>query len=71
MLIIKMIKTTKKTTVSGLSNDLKAWWFKRNNETFHEAQSEINLSKYDAYLGNTNRKKIYLTFDEGYEYVYK
>lgn len=61
-----------KTTVSGLSNDLKAWWFKRNNDNLPPgAQSEINLSKYDAYyLGNTNEKKIYLTFDEGYEYGY-
>lgn len=59
-------------TTTKLSNDLKSWWFKRNNEHLPPgAQSEIDLSKYDAYyLGNISEKKIYLTFDEGYENGY-
>lgn len=50
-------------------NDAKSWWFRRNTDkTPPTAQGEINLSEYDAYyLGDTSEKKIYLTFDEGYE----
>jgi len=50
-------------------NDAKSWWFSRNtSKTPPSAQGEIDLSKYDAYyLGDTSSKKIYLTFDEGYE----
>lgn len=57
---------------SSLSNAKKSWWFKRNSDHLPPgAQSEIDLAKYDAYyLGNTKEKKIYLTFDEGYENGY-
>jgi peptidoglycan-N-acetylmuramic acid deacetylase len=57
---------------SSLSNNKKSWWFKRNSDNLPPgAQSEIDIAKYDAYyLGNTNEKKIYLTFDEGYENGY-
>lgn len=56
----------------GLSNEKKAWWFKRNKE--HQpsgADESIDLKKYGAYyLGNTEEKVIYLTFDCGYENGY-
>lgn len=57
---------------SSLPNDKKSWWFKRNSDHLPPgAQSEIDIAKYDAYyLGNTKEKKIYLTFDEGYENGY-
>lgn len=53
-------------------HDRKSWWFKRNkNNTPPSAQSEIAIGKYDAYyLGETQKKTIYLTFDEGYENGY-
>lgn len=53
-------------------NDRKEWWFKRNS--LHEppsAQQDIAVRQYDGhYLGDTDRKVIYLTFDEGYENGY-
>lgn len=57
---------------ASLPNAKKAWWFKRNSDHLPPgAQSEIDLTKYDAYyLGNTNEKRVYLTFDEGYENGY-
>ena len=55
-----------------LSNEKKAWWFKRNKE--HQpsgADESIDLKKYGAYyLGNIEEKVIYLTFDCGYENGY-
>lgn len=52
--------------------DRKSWWFKRNKEnTPPSAQYEIAIGNYDAYyLGDTQKKTIYLTFDEGYENGY-
>lgn len=52
--------------------DRKSWWFKRNkNNTPPSAQYDIAIGKYDAYyLGETQKKTIYLTFDEGYENGY-
>ncbi len=53
-------------------NDKKSWWFRRNSEHIPpSAQMDINISQYDAYyLGDTQHKVIYLTFDEGYENGY-
>lgn len=53
-------------------NDSKSWWFSRNKtKTPPTAQRDIAISDYDAYyLGDINRKIIYLTFDEGYEKGY-
>lgn len=53
-------------------NDRKSWWFKRNStNTPPSAQMDINISQYGGYyLGNTEEKTIYLTFDEGYENGY-
>ncbi|MEA4816574.1 MAG: delta-lactam-biosynthetic de-N-acetylase [Lachnospiraceae bacterium] len=53
-------------------NDKKSWWFKRNSEhTPPSAQMEIDIRQYGGYyLGNTDERVIYLTFDEGYENGY-
>ncbi len=52
-----------------LSKKKVGWYFNRNKT--HEpptAQNQIDLSKYDAvYLGDTENKTVYLTFDQGYE----
>ncbi len=52
--------------------DKKSWWFRRNSDHLPpSAQGEIAIGNYDAYyLGDTQRKIIYLTFDEGYENGY-
>lgn len=47
-----------------------SWWFKRNPQ--HLAPEvdplfERLLNNRGFYLGDTGQKKIYLTFDEGYE----
>lgn len=51
------------------SNVTKGWYYNPNKN--HEpptAQREIDLSMFDAcYLGNTDNKEVYLTFDNGYE----
>lgn len=59
-----------------LPNEKYAWWFKRNdNHGKPEAQKEVNLLKYDAWYvedenSNVDEKKVYLTFDCGYENGY-
>jgi len=59
--------------ISSLSNETKGWSWKRNAEhvpPIAYADTEM-LSSYDAYyLGNTDEKVIYLTFDNGYENGY-
>jgi len=50
----------------ALSNEMQRWYFKNR-----PAEEQIDLAKYNAYhLGDTNKKEIYLTFDEGYENGY-
>jgi len=68
----QVYKTTDIEKSNTLSNDLKSWWFKRNTQNLPPgAQGEIDIVKYDTYyLGNTREKRIYLTFDEGYENGY-
>lgn len=60
--------------VSKLPNEKKAWWLKRmENHEQSEAQTEINLAKYDAYyvdVRHKDQKIMYLTFDCGYENGY-
>lgn len=56
------------------NNKLYEFYFKKNNE-HKPADTEPNfkemLSKYNgAYLGDTSKKVVYLTFDEGYENGY-
>jgi len=58
--------------VSGVSNDLKRWYFERQGA--HQpplAQQEIDIGRYSSYyLGDVSKKEVYLTFDEGYENGY-
>ncbi len=66
--------STSKIDANSLSNEKIAWWFKPNKEhVTPEINLKINfdLSKYDAhYVGDTSKKVLYLTFDEGYENGY-
>jgi peptidoglycan-N-acetylmuramic acid deacetylase len=59
---------------NGLSNNKIAWWFKPNkSHVTPEVNTKIgfDLTKYDAhYIGDVNKKVLYLTFDEGYENGY-
>lgn len=59
---------------TNLDNTKISWWYKPNKtHTTPEVNKDIkfDLSKYDAlYVGNTDEKVIYLTFDEGYENGY-
>lgn len=58
-----------KSNYNEYSNEKKAWYFKKNttNEPT-QGPTDIDLSKYNAcYLGDTSRKVIYITFDQGYE----
>lgn len=57
-------------TVGNVSQGIESWWFKRNEEHQQpEVSQKIDLSKYDAYYVDPKctKKKIYLTFDCGYE----
>lgn len=59
---------------TNLDNTKISWWYKPNKtHTTPEVNKDIkfDLNKYDAlYVGNTDEKVIYLTFDEGYENGY-
>lgn len=60
--------------IQGLSNKKIGWGIKRNDN--HEqpdvgSKNKEILDKYKGYcLGNKDSKKVYLTFDEGYEAGY-
>lgn len=57
----------------NLDNKLYAWGFKRIKGKAPSIPKNITdmLNRYDGYyLGNTNEKVLYLTFDEGYENGY-
>lgn len=60
--------------ISKLDKAEKNWFFqpKKNGEPSGEPQNILNLiNKYSAYyLGDTSKKVIFLTFDEGYENGY-
>ncbi|MDR1067161.1 MAG: polysaccharide deacetylase family protein [Clostridiales bacterium] len=58
--------------LDGLPSTKKGWYFNRNKTNDPpSAQTEIDLREYDAYyLGDANKKEVYLTFDEGYENGY-
>ncbi len=63
-----------KIAASNLNNTKISWWFMPNKT---HATPEVNtkigfdLAKYDAlYIGDTSKKILYLTFDEGYENGY-
>lgn len=57
---------------SAIDNKLYAWWFKRNDA--HErsgCQEDFDITVYDAhYTVPVSEKRIYLTFDCGYENGY-
>lgn len=57
------------TDYSTYDNTLYAWWFKRNDN--HEqsgCQEDFDILQYDAhYIVPVNEKKMYITFDCGYE----
>lgn len=60
-------------TQSSDDTELNWYFVNRGKDTLPECPKEATglLSKYDAYyLGDTNEKVIYLTFDEGYENGY-
>ncbi|KEZ88191.1 polysaccharide deacetylase [Clostridium sulfidigenes] len=63
-----------KIDTTNLSNEKIAWWFKPNKQhVTPEVNLKLNfdLNKYDAhYVGDTSKKVLYLTFDEGYENGY-
>lgn len=60
-----------KKTGSSQAAGTQSWWIKRNLEhKTPEVSDVIDLSKYDAYYVNPvhgKKKKIFLTFDCGYE----
>ncbi len=57
------------TDYTQFDNTLYAWWFKRNDN--HEqsgCQEDFDILQYDAhYTVPVNEKKMYITFDCGYE----
>lgn len=56
-----------------ISNQLEAWWFKRNDQHLPSGcQEDFDISQYHAYYVNANAQDnvIYLTFDCGYENGY-
>lgn len=63
---------TKIADISSLDGTKKSWYFMRNTtKTIPSAQTQIDLSKYNAFYVDKNKtKQIYLTFDEGYENGY-
>lgn len=71
-LIQKTIQTS--SNAGGISNKKIEWGIKRNKE--HEQPDVGNenkqvLEKYDGIcLGNTEKKEVVITFDEGYEAGY-
>lgn len=57
-------------TSGETAQGIERWWLKRNeNHQTPEVSDYIDLSKYDAYYVNPKckKKKIFLTFDCGYE----
>lgn len=66
--------TSEKIDVNNLKNTKISWWFKPNkNHITPEVNDKLgfDLTKYDGcYVGDTTRKVLYLTFDEGYENGY-
>ena len=57
-------------TSGQTAQGIERWWLKRNEDhQIPEVSDHIDLSKYDAYYVNPKckTKKIYLTFDCGYE----
>ncbi|EQB88123.1 peptidoglycan-N-acetylmuramic acid deacetylase [Clostridium punense] len=66
--------STEKLDYRNLNNTKISWWFKPNKlHVTPEVNTKLDfdLNKYDAcYVGDTDRKVLYMTFDEGYENGY-
>lgn len=70
-------KNTQKATIASvyrtsgnISEEIERWWLKRNEDHRQpEVSNKIDLSKYNAYYAEPKckEKKLYLTFDCGYE----
>jgi peptidoglycan-N-acetylmuramic acid deacetylase len=62
------------TTVQAYSNHPIHWGFKRSTDHVPPSAGKAYdnlLARYDSfYLGDTNKKELYLTFDNGYENGY-
>lgn len=62
------------TNVDALSNDMLAWGFRRSKnheQPVLDVQSLNVLKQFNGYsMGNKDSKKVYLTFDAGYEAGY-
>ncbi|MFX3625517.1 MAG: delta-lactam-biosynthetic de-N-acetylase [Ectobacillus sp.] len=73
-MIFAMLTALAPSYAFAYSNSANHWGIPRNNdETPPDAGEEFTdlITKYDGfYLGNTNKKEIYLTFDNGYENGY-
>jgi peptidoglycan-N-acetylmuramic acid deacetylase len=66
-------KVHTQVSLDGLSTKSNSWYFTpNNNHTTPAVPATANdFSKYSSfYVGDTSRKVIYLTFDEGYENGY-
>jgi peptidoglycan-N-acetylmuramic acid deacetylase len=61
-------------TLLNINNFKRAWWIKLNaNHQPTAIREDVKqlIDKYDGiYLGDVSQKKVYLTFDEGYENGY-
>jgi peptidoglycan-N-acetylmuramic acid deacetylase len=58
---------------SGVSNKLHAWGFKRNPNAapnILEEERDLLARNGGIYIGNEQEKRLYLTFDNGYEKGY-
>ena len=57
------------TVVISANDDARNWYFKRcgNNTPSFPHDSQMVMENGGVFIGNTNEKKIYLTFDAGYE----
>ncbi len=63
-------ETPEQISLVNLSNECIGWGIKKNENAPPDVPSDVKimLNKYGGiYIGNTDEKKIYLTFDEGYE----
>lgn len=62
----------KDTDYNSIDNTLYAWWFKRNdNHETSGCQEDYDITEYNAYYTvPVQEKRIYITFDCGYENGY-
>lgn len=60
--------------INELDNETKAWWLVLNDKhvtPYVPEERKKLISEYNTYyIGDTSKKEVYLTFDEGYENGY-